>query len=38
MYATREPGSFIAWVFLVPMALCGVILVAGGKLAKAIRK
>ncbi len=34
VYGTAEPGSFRAWVFLVPLAVMGVIFVFAGRLAR----
>jgi hypothetical protein len=36
-WVAREPGTFVGWVFLVPLAVAGVILVATGKLARRAR-
>jgi len=35
MYGTREKGTFVGWVFLVPFAAVGIILMVFGRLAKA---
>jgi hypothetical protein len=34
IYGTSEPGSFRAWVFLVPLAAMGLIFFAAGRLAR----
>jgi hypothetical protein len=38
IFANREPGTFVGWVFLVPFALVGAMLIGFGKLAKRIKK
>jgi hypothetical protein len=38
VFANREPGTFVGWVFLVPFALVGAVLFAFGKIAKGIKK
>jgi hypothetical protein len=38
VWANREPGTFVGWVFLVPFALVGAMLIGFGKLAKRIKK
>lgn len=36
MYGGHEPGTFIGWVFLVPFAVAGAIMVGAAKIAKRI--
>lgn len=34
LYANREPGQFVGWVFLVPFAAAGLFLYVFGRLAR----
>jgi hypothetical protein len=34
VYGTREPGTFVGWVFLIPFAAVGIVLTTAGRLAK----
>ncbi len=38
MFGTREPGSFIGWVFLVPFACAGALFMLFGAISRRIRK
>jgi len=38
MYGSREPGTFVGWVFLVPPALAAVIIILFGRWASNIGK
>ena len=35
-YASRDPGTFLAWVFLIPLAACGGVLMGFGKIARRV--
>jgi hypothetical protein len=37
IWANREPGTFIGWIFLVPIALAGLILVGTARLVRRIK-
>jgi hypothetical protein len=36
MYGTREPGTFVGWVFLVPFGISGALFLLFGQLARRI--
>ena len=37
IYGTREPGTFVGWVFLVPLATAGALMLVFGRISRSIK-